>query len=250
MSEQHATLDELARRLREAEHVAVLTGAGVSAESGLPTFRDAMTGLWSAYRPEDLATPAAFARQPQLVWEWYAWRRQLAAQAQPNPAHHALADLERRAARLTLITQNVDGLHQRAGSRAVVELHGNLQRVICSAERVAVDAWDETSGVPPACPRCGSLLRPDVVWFGESLPAASLEQALAAAARCDLFLAIGTSGVVEPAASLPRLAKRSGATVALINLDEAAGEHVAQLVLRGPAGSLLPALLQRAWPPA
>ena len=245
MTDQSATLAELAQRLAAAEHVAVLTGAGVSAESGLPTFRDAMTGLWSAYRPEDLATPAAFARNPKLVWEWYAWRRQLAARAEPNPAHRALADLERLAPRLTLITQNVDGLHQRAGSRAVVELHGNLQRVVCSAERVVVEHWDEASGAPPTCPRCGSLLRPDVVWFGEALPAVALEQALAAAARCDLFLAIGTSGVVEPAASLPRLAARSGAAVAVINLEAAAGDQVAQFVLRGPAGSLLPALVQR-----
>ena len=238
----------LAEVLRTAGHVAVLTGAGISAESGVPTFRDAQTGLWARYRPQDLATREAFQRHPRLVWEWYAWRRALVAQAAPNPGHRALVELEQRVPKLTLLTQNVDGLHQRAGSRRVIELHGNLARTRCFEEDSVVDAWEETGEVPPRCPRCGSLLRPDVVWFGEALPPQALQAAREAASTCDLFLAVGTSGIVEPAASLPYAALRSGAVVVEINPEATPLTADVPYALHGPAGVVLPALLQAAWP--
>ncbi|MFN8455606.1 MAG: NAD-dependent deacylase [Anaerolineae bacterium] len=205
---------------RQAQCVTVLTGAGISAESGVPTFRDAQTGLWAKYSPEELATPRAFRRNPKLVWEWYAWRRELVSQAQPNPGHMALAELEKFVPTFTLITQNVDGLHQRAGSHNVIELHGNINRTKCFEEGVIIDAWPPTAETPPPCPRCGSHLRPDVVWFGENLPPQALEAAIKAAHTCDVFLSIGTSGVVHPAASLPFYALQTGATLVEINPDE------------------------------
>ncbi len=235
--------------LQHARHVAVLTGAGVSAESGIPTFRDAQTGMWARFSPEDLASPEAFRRNPQLVWEWYAWRRELVAHAVPNPGHLALAELERHVPRITLITQNVDGLHQRAGSSAPIELHGNIGRVTCSVEGTVVDRWAASADdLPPRCPRCGAYLRPDVVWFGELLPAAALAAAWEAAQSCDLFLSVGTSGLVEPAASLPRLALQAGATVAVINLDVTTAARPPLYTINAPSGVLLPALLRAAWP--
>lgn len=240
--------DELAERLRRANHVGVLTGAGTSAESGVPTFRDALTGLWAQYDPQELATPEAFARQPQLVWDWYAWRRELVARATPNPGHFALAELESRTPQFTLITQNVDGLHQRAGSRNVIELHGNLARVKCSRDDRVVASWPETGERPPHCPDCGALLRPDVVWFGENLPPAALSRAVRAARTADFFLTIGTSGIVQPAASLPLEAAQAGALTVEINPDTTPLSRWADYVLRGPSGVLLPALLAAAWP--
>jgi NAD-dependent deacetylase len=234
--------------LQHAQHVAVLTGAGVSAESGIPTFRNAQTGLWARFSPEELASPQAFRRNPRLVWEWYAWRRGLVAQAAPNPGHLALAELERRVPRLTLITQNVDGLHQRAGSSAPIELHGNIGRVICSAEGTVVERWEAGDELPPRCPRCGANLRPDVVWFGELLPEAALAAAWDAARTCDLFLSVGTSGLVEPAASLPGAAMRAGATVAVINLDVTTAARPPLYTINARSGELLPALLRAAWP--
>lgn len=234
--------------LRQARHVAVLTGAGVSAESGIPTFRDAQTGLWARYNPEELATPEAFRRNPRLVWDWYAWRRQLVAAAAPNPGHLALARLEKLVPRFTLITQNVDGLHQRAGSTNVIELHGNLMRVRCSVEDTVYTTWDEAPDPPPPCPACGALLRPDVVWFGETLPPEALQQAWDAAAACDVFLSIGTSGFVEPAASLPRLAYARGATVAIINLDVTPSVEERRFYIHARSGEFLPALVRAAFP--
>src|SRR5262245_45589091 len=181
--------------LRRASRVAALTGAGISAASGIPTFRDAQTGLWARFRPEELATPAAFRRDPQLVWDWYEWRRGLVARAAPNAGHRALARLQARLPAFVLITQNVDGLHQRAGSRTVIELHGNIARNKCFAEDLVVDQWDP-SARPPRCPRCGASLRPDVVWFGEALPAQALAAAEAAAQDCEVFFSIGTSALV------------------------------------------------------
>ncbi|HEX9179576.1 MAG TPA: NAD-dependent deacylase [Burkholderiales bacterium] len=233
----------LANALRAARSVAVLTGAGISAESGVPTFRDAMTGLWARYNPEDLATPEAFLRDPKLVWEWYEWRRGLVAKAQPNPGHRALAELERRVPDFTLTTQNVDGLHRRAGSRRVLELHGNITRHKCFDEGTPVESWADTGSVPPLCPRCGGYLRPDVVWFGEMLPEAALEAALEAARRCELFLCVGTSTVVQPAASLPFEALRAGAQVLEVNPDATPLTPHAAWSLRGPAGMVLPELL-------
>lgn len=238
----------LVRTLREARHVTVLTGAGVSAESGLATFRDAMTGLWAHYNPEDLASPAAFTRNPRLVWDWYAWRRERAAQAQPNLAHLALVELERCVPHFTLITQNVDGLHQRAGSTGVIELHGNLSRTKCSLEGRIIESWPPTNERPPRCPACGALLRPDVVWFGEMLPSGALAAAVDAATHCDLFFSIGTSGVVEPAASLPRIAAQHGAVVAYLNLDVTPHASSMRYQINGPAGQVLPTLVRTAWP--
>lgn len=237
----------LIHALRTARHVAVLTGAGVSAESGIPTFREAQTGLWARFDPTELATPQAFARNPRLVWEWYAWRRQLVSRAEPNPAHVALARLEGLVPRLTLITQNVDGLHARAGSTAPIELHGSLARVRCSAEGTRYTSWPEAEPIPPPCPACGAYLRPDVVWFGEALPEQALADAWAAAQGCDLLLSIGTSGQVYPAAALPDLAYRAGATVAVINLDVETGSQGRLHQINGKAGVLLPALLEAAF---
>lgn len=223
-----------------ARHVVVLTGAGVSAESGVPTFRDAQTGLWSKFKPEELATPRAFARNPRLVWEWYEWRRKLVSEAKPNPAHVTLAAMEKFFPEFHLITQNVDGLHQRAGSRNVIELHGNITRTKCYTEDVVVSEWKETGDVPPKCPRCGGLLRPDVVWFEEPMPEVETAQAVQVSRDCDLFLCIGTSSVVYPAAALPVEALQSGATVVEINPDATPLTPQATFVLSGPAGVVLP----------
>ena len=238
---------ELVRRLVQAQHVVVLTGAGVSAESGIPTFRDAQTGLWAKYDPQELATPEAFARNPRLVWDWYAWRREAFGAKQPNPAHYALSQLEQLVPRFTLITQNIDNLHQLAGSQNIVALHGNIARVKCSKENIVIDDWKETANPPPLCPRCKAYLRPDVVWFGERLPAEALQQAIDASQNCDVFLSIGTSGVVEPAASMPSLAYRSGAVVLVNNLDVVTRDTPPIFGINGPAGHVLPALLKTAF---
>ncbi|NOK59395.1 MAG: NAD-dependent deacylase [Chloroflexi bacterium AL-W] len=234
--------------LRTAQHVVVLTGAGISAESGIPTFRDAQTGLWAQYRPEELATPEAFMSNPRLVWEWYAWRRELVSHAAPNPGHFALATLQQHIPQVTVITQNVDGFHQQAGSQTVIELHGNITRTKCFDDNTIVDQWDETDEVPPRCPSCNGLLRPDVVWFGETLPLTALDAAYAATTGCDLFLSIGTSALVHPAASLPYEALQRGTTVVEINPDATPLTGDVHYSLRGPAGVVLPALLATTWP--
>jgi len=235
--------------LSRARHVLVCTGAGVSAESGVPTFRDALTGLWARFRPEDLATPDAFRSDPRLVWDWYAWRWELVQRAQPNPAHRAISRLQDLVPRLTLVTQNVDGLHQRAGSRDVVELHGNLARAKCFEHHHPAANWDDTDEKPPRCVLCGSPLRPDVVWFGEDLPAAAWAKAQRAASSCDLFLSIGTSMLVYPAASLPLSALRGGAAVVQINPEATDLDGSAAFNLRGRAGEVLPALVSAVWGP-
>lgn len=238
----------LASALRGARFVAALTGAGVSAESGVPTFRDAQTGLWARFDPLELATPGAFARNPRRVWDWYAMRRERVASVAPNPAHFALAALERSVPAFTLITQNVDGLHQRAGSARVVELHGNITRVRCSREGTVAARWDDRDpAVPPRCAACGAYLRPDVVWFEEALPEDALADAEDAAARCDILLVIGTSAAVYPAAALPSLARRHGAPIVEINTAATPLTAQADFALRGRAGLLLPALVAAAW---
>lgn len=237
----------LVEKVRAASKVAALTGAGISAESGVPTFRDAQTGLWARYQAEELATPEAFARNPKLVWDWYAWRRQLVANAQPNAGHYALAQMQQRLPGFTLITQNVDSLHARAGSSDVIELHGNISRIKCAAGCgiVTIFSADEA---PPKCRRCGAYLRPDVVWFGEMLPLAALNRANEAAAACDVFFAIGTSALVFPAAELPTIALRAGATVVEINPAATPLSGRVHYALRGPAGAVLPELVKRCWP--
>ncbi len=238
----------LAEALRAARHVTVLTGAGMSAESGLPTFRDPLTGLWARYRPEDLATPEAFARDPRLVWEWYEWRRDLVAGAEPNPGHFALAEMERRVPRLSLFTQNVDGLHQRAGSRKVMELHGNITRSKCFEQEHPAESWPKTGDVPPRCRQCGSFLRPDVVWFGEVLPLDTLSAAWSAAETCDIFFSVGTSGMVLPAAALAHQAQARGVMVVIINPDVSNFVSQSEFLIQGPSGSVLPLLLEKTWP--
>jgi NAD-dependent deacetylase len=237
----------LVAALRQARRVAALTGAGVSAESDVPTFRDAQGGLWASFKPEDLATPEAFRRHPRRVWEWYAWRRERIHLVQPNPGHLALAEMERRVPDFTLVTQNVDGLHQRAGSRRVFELHGNITRTRCFQDGQGVERWEEGGDVPPRCPRCGGLLRPDVVWFGEMLPEEAMAAAEEASAACEVFLSIGTATVVYPAASLPFTARRAGAVVVEINPQPTPLTEQATYALSGPSGRILPALVQAAW---
>jgi NAD-dependent deacetylase len=237
--------DRLIAALRGAHCVAALSGAGVSAESGLATFRDAQSGLWARFDPRELATPSAFARNPKLVWDWYAWRRERVAAAQPNAGHRALAELERRVPEFALITQNVDGLHQRAGSRNVIELHGNIGRVKCSREGTLVEGWDADADEVPRCARCGALLRPDVVWFEEMLPENALAAAQDAVRSCGVLLVIGTSAEVYPAAALPLLAREHGAQVVEINPNATPLSARADYVLRGAGGLVLPMLVQR-----
>jgi NAD-dependent deacetylase len=243
-SDDVSIAESLVVTVRNAQSVAVLTGSGVSAESGVPTFREAQIGLWARYDPEELATPEAFARDPRLVWEWYTWRRELVEKAIPNPGHEALVELERRIPSFALITQNVDGLHQRVGSRNVIELHGNIRRSKCSREDVVVEPREGDTDIPPSCPRCGAPLRPDVVWFGEALPIDALAPAFDVARNCDLFFSVGTSGLVQPAASLPFEALRSGAMVVEINPHETPLTRHADYALQGRSGGVLSALVK------
>ena len=228
--------------ITDAKSIAVLTGAGISAESGLPTFRGP-GGLWRNFRPEQLATPEAFHRDPQLVWEWYDWRRSVHAKCEPNAGHRALVQLEQRASNFILITQNVDSLHERAGSRGIIHLHGSLWRVRC----MVCPKEEENTQVPldPLPPRCacGGMMRPDVVWFGEALPQAAIEKAMQAAYSADVFLVAGTSSVVYPAAALPHVAKQHGARVIEVNLEATELSSVADISLRGKCGEILPQLL-------
>ncbi len=236
----------LVEDLRGARSIVALTGSGISAESGIPTFREAQTGLWERYDPQQLATPEAFMRDPKLVWEWYEWRRRLVGEAEPNPGHRALVRLEERAPDFTLVTQNVDGLHSRAGSRSPIELHGNILRTVCSVERVEVDPG-QTEEKPPGCPNCGAPLRPDVVWFGEMLPEGAMETASEVVRSCDVFLSIGTSSLVYPAASLPYEAGAAEATVIEVNSEDTPLTPQADYALRGRAGEVLPGLVEAAF---
>jgi NAD-dependent deacetylase len=233
--------------LRKADRVAALTGAGASQESGLRTFRDAQTGLWAQYKPEDLASPEAFARDPKLVWDWYAWRREAIKGVRPNPGHVALAEMERRVPHFTLITQNVDGLHRMAGSKNIHELHGNIQRVRCSECGMLADTWDDDPDRVPRCAACGGMLRPDMVWFGEPLPRSELEAAVEAARTCHVFFSIGTSGLVQPAASLGFAAHNKGATVVEVNAEPTPLTPKADFFLHGKSGEILPELVKAVW---
>jgi NAD-dependent deacetylase len=228
--------------LNAASRVAVLTGAGISAESGIPTFRGG-GGLWRQYRAQDLATPEAFARDPRVVWEWYDWRRSLIAKAQPNPGHISLAELESKKPCFTLITQNVDGLHDRAGSRNVLKVHGDIWTLRCLAcGRERIDHRTPLPELPPKC-ECGRLLRPGVVWFGEPLPADVWRNAEQAACSAEVCLVVGTSVVVYPAAGLVRQAKSSGARVIEVNLEKTEISSQVDCSLYGKSGELLPQLV-------
>jgi NAD-dependent deacetylase len=237
------TLLEIAQRLQAAQHVVVLTGSGISAESGIPTFRDAQTGLWARFQPEQLATQDAFDRNPKLVWEWYAWRRSLVAQAEPNAGHRALAEMQAKVRRITLVTQNVDGLHQRAGSRDVIEYHGNITRNLCSKEGTELMTLSPQPSVPPLCPNCGAWVRPGVVWFGEAIPENALVRADEAARHCDVFLSIGTSSLVYPAAGLAEATLRAGAFVVEINPSITPLTRLADAAFSGKAGEVLPQIV-------
>ena len=235
-------LEKAREWIEAARSIAVLTGAGISAESGVPTFRGP-GGLWRQYRPEELATPEAFRRDPRLVWEWYDWRRQRIAQARPNAGHEALVRLERSKPRFWLITQNVDGLHERAGSRRVIKLHGDIWLVRCVAcGREQRDERVPLPELPPRC-ACGGLLRPGVVWFGEALPPGAWEAAEQAVREAEVLLVVGTSAVVYPAAGLIPLAQACGARVIEVNPEETPMSARLDCSLRGPAGEILPALI-------
>ena len=231
----------------QAPKLAALTGAGVSQESGLRTFRDAQTGLWAQYKPEELASPEAFVRDPKLIWDWYAWRREAVKAVRPNPGHYALVEIEKHVSQFTLITQNVDGLHRMAGSRNVLELHGNLQRVRCSECYMIAETWGDDTQSVPKCESCGGLLRPDVVWFGETLPRDQLEAAVEAARTCDVFFSVGTSGVVQPAASLAYAAHNKGAVVVEINAEPTPLTPKADFFFQGKSGEILPELVKAVW---
>lgn len=235
--------DDLIAALRQSQQVVALSGAGISAESGVPTFREAQRGLWAQFDPMELATPEGFQRNPQRVWEWYSMRRQQLAEVRPNAGHYALADWEQLRPGLKVVTQNVDGLHQKAGSTDVVELHGSIMRIRCSAEGLVVNEWQEHPGEVPRCGQCAAYLRPDVVWFGEMLPPQAHAQAEQAVAAADLVLVIGTSALVQPAALLPYRALQAGAVVVEVNPEETPFSADASFSLRGPAGQILPAML-------
>jgi NAD-dependent deacetylase len=235
-------IDRVASWMRAAQRVVVLTGAGISAESGVPVFRGA-GGLWRDFRPEQLATPEAFARQPELVWEWYLWRRARIAAVQPNAGHLAIARWQRERQGVALLTQNVDGLHARAGSVDVIELHGNVWRVRCAAG-CGFSRADDPAAAPPTslhC-ECGAWLRPEVVWFGEPLDAVAIETAIARVEEAGVIIVVGTSSVVYPVAALPQIARRRGARIVEVNVEDTPLTGVADAVLRGTAGQLLPAL--------
>lgn len=235
--------------IADSKHLVVLTGAGVSAESGVPTFRDALTGLWSKFDPQELATTDAFMRDPELVWGWYEWRRKMLLEVDPNPAHIALANLANKVSKLTLITQNVDDLHERAGSKNVLHLHGSMfapRCFDCSASynfTAAPTLSKEQKLKPPVCSSCNGNIRPGVVWFGEAMPQQETMQAFDAANNCDVFLSIGTSGLVYPAAGLPEEAAQNGADVIHINPQAMAITHSNEMQIMGNAAEILPKLV-------
>ena len=234
-------------RLRSNRPIAILTGAGISAESGIPTFRDSAEGMWSNFNPEEVASRSGFRRDPEMVWNWYRTRHYAMQAAEPNDGHRSLAWLVEHHPSASLITQNIDGLHQRAGAEHVIELHGNIGRVKCfdAGHPLADETVDEER--PPNCPICGSLARPDVVWFGEQLDQMVISSALDALWNCGAFFSIGTSAMVEPAASLAFEARERGAYIIEINLELTPLSHYADLTLEGPAGQILPALFRAIW---
>jgi NAD-dependent deacetylase len=234
--------DALVAALRNARHICILTGAGVSAESGVPTFRDVQDGLWAEYDPQELATPDAFLADPALVWRWYRWRRELVAAAEPNAGHYSIAQLASRIPEVALITQNVDNLHQRAGSTNVIEFHGNLFDDRCFSCETRTTA-DEAVDIP-TCPYCEGSLRPGVVWFGEGIPEMALRGSYAAAIECDVFLSVGTSSTVYPAAGLANLAKENDAITVEINPNFTTHTSDFDFAIAGKSGVVLPELLE------
>ncbi|QYD69020.1 NAD-dependent deacylase [Paraburkholderia edwinii] len=246
---------ELITALRGAKHVVFLTGAGVSAESGIATFRDAMTGLWERYSAEQLANADAFRRDRELVWGWYEWRRMQVMKAEPNAAHRAIAAIASKVPRVDVVTQNVDDLHERAGSDKVLHLHGRLNRPFCFAcghpHTLSAGIPNEPEGgrrlAPPQCERCGGYVRPGVVWFGEMLPKSQWDAAVEACEACDVLFSVGTSSLVQPAAGLPLLAARRRAMVVQVNPNPTSLDGIAQINLVGAAGVIMPALVDATW---
>jgi NAD-dependent deacetylase len=247
--------DRIIKSLREAKRVVVLTGAGVSAESGLPTFRDKQVGLWERFEAAELATPSAFARDPALVWGWYEWRRAAVLAAKPNAGHRAIAAMAEHVPQLTVVTQNVDWLHEAAGSREVLHLHGELAHPYCETCR---QPYVFPAGIPemppggtriepPQCEACGAKIRPGVVWFGESLPDAPWQAALEAAKHCNVLICAGTSSLVYPAASLPEIAIGAGAITVQVNPNPTALDASVTAAIRGPSGTVLPRLVSETW---
>jgi NAD-dependent deacetylase len=236
--------ERLLRKLVQAEWVTAFTGAGVSAESGVPTFRGA-DGIWARFKPEELANMDAFMRNPALVWEWYAHRKRVIADVQPNPGHAALVRMEQLYPEFALITQNIDNLHRRAGNTRIYELHGNIERNYCigCGKQYSNSEILAQSGVP-RCTDCGKAVRPDVVWFGEQLPAVEWEHSVRAAQSAEVFLSVGTSGIVYPAASLPQIAKRSGAYLVEINPEPTPLTDMTDEFLPGLSGTILPLLVE------
>lgn len=231
-----------AQKIASARALTVLTGAGISKESGIPTFRDARDGLWAKYDPHELATREGFLANPRIVWEWYEYRRDMVRKAVPNPGHLALAAIEKLISECTVITQNVDGLHQTAGTGNVIELHGNIMRNKCFEEDRVVRSWDDRT-VPPTC-SCGSPIRPDVVWFGEPLPAALLERAFTVSRASDVMMVVGTSGFVQPAASLPVVALQSGAWIVQVNIEPTPLSAEVHVFIEGKSGLVLPYIVR------
>jgi NAD-dependent deacetylase len=242
---------EVAQAIHDAKLVAILTGAGVSKESGVPTFRDAMEGLWAKYDPQELATPTAFLANPKLVWDWYQWRREMIKKAQPNPGHIALAKLQEYKQHVHVITQNVDDLHEQAGSKDIIHLHGNIAQDKCfdncQGDPTLVDIsliiHDKDAG-PPPCPYCFGLVRPNVVWFGEMLSPDDIRRAAEISQTCDVMLVVGTSGMVSPASQLPGIAKAVKAKIVEVNPDETPISRLADWTLRGASGVMLPKVIE------
>lgn len=228
-------------KIKNSKKVVVLTGAGISAESGVPTFRGEK-GLWKNLRPEDLASPFAFQQNPKLVWEWYDWRRNLIKPLKPNKGHKVIASIEKKKPNFTLITQNVDGLHQKAGNKSSIELHGNIWKMRCTEEKTVTENLESPlKNIPPIC-NCGAMLRPHIVWFGESLPSEAIQSSYQVAEECDLMLVIGTSALVQPAASLPGIAQSTGAYVVEVNAEETPISKQVDDSYIGKAGEVLPLL--------
>ncbi len=236
--------DELQKILLSAKEVVALTGAGISAESGIPTFRGE-DGLWSKLKPEELASFDAFLRNPQLVSEWYEHRRHITRLSKPNPAHMSLVDMEKIFPHFTVVTQNIDNLHRRAGSRNVAELHGNIERNYCLGCGMRYDGEDFEGNESFRCKKCGGLIRPDIVWFGEMLPADQWNMAEEAASSADVMFVIGTSAVVYPAAELPVTVKRSGGKVVEVNVEETPLSRYADYSFQGPASKVLVEIVEQ-----
>ena len=240
---QNNELATIKEKLKSSKNTVVLTGAGISAESGIPTFRG-KDGLWKNYDPTELATPEAFNKNPELVWEWYNWRREIISKASPNKGHLSLADLEKKQRHFTLITQNVDGLHSKAGSKNILEIHGNIWRIRCTVCGETVYNYDiPLNKIPPRCENCGGLLRPDIVWFGEQLPSNIISQVQEELYNCDLMFVIGTSGVVQPAASFAFIAKQRDAFIVEINIEKTPVTEISDIFLSGKSGDILPLLI-------